>query len=626
MRLVPFVRVVLLAAAAAAAARPAPAQRPSAWTSLSVPGGVNAANLIGLGKLVHYSEGGQLHVYSAFTRTWQALQVSPTAMVRRANDWVLVRDGATWAAYGASRGRFDAITVSAGAYVVNPATQNNDSVLLVLDGNVLHAFSGFTGRWLQRPVTANASFAVERHVALLHDGARLAAFDGYTGQWHDRPVAAAATSLSASGTAGVAVVGGTAHAFSALLGTWTSAPLPGNASMTRGHDWVAWVGGTTALGYSSLTGTFATTSPVASANAAAEDLFGVFPDAAAVDAFSAFTGTWAREPIGAGAVLRTSSASALVVDGLRLVGYSPAEGRFVPLALDSAVQDLAGAVIAAQDRATGHPYLFSALTAQWTAAPADALPQLPRLATTAALLPTTTGFRAFSARSGAFVPLATGSGVPELNANSAPALVWDHAHLHCFDARLDRWLSLPLAQPVPPTVSIWRTGALVLDGNDAIAFATQSGNVERLALPGPALGWRANSESVAVAAANDVFGFSSLPLPTSFVQFPDFRRALVAGATLRMHLRLLPGEVGFLAGGRRAATATTVPGFGEFLLDPFAHAAVLALREPDADRAVFALRTPPSPALRGTALWFQGLVLPVQGSAFLTEGSEVRIQ
>ena len=84
---------------------------------------------------------------------------------------------------------------------------------------------------------------------------------------------------------------------------------------------------------------------------------------------------------------------------------------------------------------------------------ANALPGLPNLAGTAALLPTATGFYAFSARTAAFVPLATSSGVAQTNAAAAPALVYDNASVHCFDARRDRWLSLPRNGTGQPTDS-----------------------------------------------------------------------------------------------------------------------------------------------------------------------------
>lgn len=619
-------RFLALLAATLGSLAAAVAQAPSAWSRLPVPAGVNITNLIGLGKLIHYAEGGVLHVYSAFTRRWQTLPISGAATIRRTNDCLLIQDGTTWHGFGASRGRFAALTVSPGAIVVNPSSQSNDSVLFVRDGAVLHAFSGFTGRWTSRAITAAASTAVERHTGLLADGTLLSAYDAYTGQWHDVAVAASATALSASGVAGAATVGGTVHAFSALHRSWTTAALPANANQFRGHDWVVWLGGGQALGYSGLTGTFATTTLPGTPMATTEDLYGLFRTSTAIDAFSAFTATWQSQPVTAADVLRSSAAVALLADGQRLAAYSAPLGRFVVRNGATSSEDVAGCIAGALDLGTGQPVLFSAMTGQWYAAPAQAQQLQAQLSGTAALLPTNQGLAAFSARSGAFVPLASAGGIAQTNQNGAAALAWDATGVHCFDARRDRWLSLPRTGAGQPTVSIWRTGALVIDGNEAIAFATQSGNVERVTLGATPLAFRANSESVGIATPTELFGFSSLPLPTSLVQFPDFRRAYVAGAPYRLQLRLLPGEVAVLGVGLLGSSPIPVPGFGQFLLDPAAHGSVLLLPEPDADRATLELTIPGSPALRGLPCWFQALVLPAAGNAFLSEGSELWIQ
>jgi hypothetical protein len=610
---------LLLCAAAATA------QAPSPWSDLAVPSGINQPGVTSLGKLVHHVRGGQVDVWSAFTRAWTSVPASLAATTHQTNDWLLIQDGATWTAFAATRGRFAPLAVGAGAQLLNPITQNNDSALLVLDAGTLHAFSGFTGRWTSRAVSPAAITAVQRHTALLADGTTLCGYDSFSGQWHDIVTAVPATSLSADGTAGIAVAGPTIHGFSALRGTWSSAPGFANATFARSDDWGVFRDGSQALGFTGLRGSFASTAMGAVQTVVSEDLFGAFRTNTALQTFSAITGSWAQTPITGSTVVRTSSAVALAADPLLLVAYSAALGTFTALNLDSSAEDLAGSVIAAVARATGQPHLFSALTGAWQAAPPDALPGLPRLSTTAALLATTTGFRAFSCRTGAFVALATQNGFAEAVTGASPALVWDNTALHFFDGRRDLWLHEPRTGTGQPTVGIWRAAAMLFDGNDVVGFGTQSGTIGRIALPEPALAWRANSESLSVTMATHLLGFSALPLPTSLSQFPDFRRTFVAGAPFRLHLRLLPGEFAFLAGGTLAASPLGVPGLGTFLLDPPTASVALVLPEVDADRAVLTLPVPESAALRGALFWFQALVLPAAGLPYLTDTAQLRI-
>lgn len=608
---------VLLAVAAAA-------QAPRAWSTLQLPGGVPAGGVQSLGKLVHVVHGGQLHVWSACTRRWQQMPVGAGAVLRNTNDWLLAQDGATWTAFGASRGRFAPLPVAAGAVVHNPSSQQNDSVLFVQDGNRLHAFSGLVGRWVSRPVSPAARTAVQRHVGLLADGTLLAGFDAYEGRWHDLQIAGPVVQLHADGTVGVATTPTGVHGFSALRGTWTSAPAPAGATAAfGGDDWRAFYDGVEVLAFSGLRGAFASAIVGPGATAHTEDVFGLFAASGRAHGYSAITGGWTAIAAG-GANVLTSGAVALLDEGPQRIAFSAPLGAFVPIALAGGSADLGGCVVAVTD-AANVPVLFSALTGNWHAAPNDALPMLPMVGTTSALLPTATGFRAFSARTGAFVPLSATAGIPAIGTATAPCVVSTATDLHCFDARRDVWLREPRSGPGVLNPQVWRTTVLAIDGTDAIGYGTQAGAIERTALGGPPVAFRASSESSTVVTGNAVHAHSALPLPASLVQFPGFRRVFARGATFRLHLRLLPGEVAFLAGGLQAPSPVPVPGLGELLLDPQALATVLLLPEPDADRAAFALPVPDVPALAGQRLWFQALVLPPGGRAWLTEGSELWI-
>lgn len=601
------------------------AQAPSPWADLAVPNGVVQSGVFNLGKMTHYLANGRVYVFSAFTRRWTSMPVGPSASTLQTNDWLLVRDGATWFAFAAMRGVFEPLPVTA-PVLVNPVSQNNDSALFVLSGGMLHAFSGFVGQWSSRPITANASIAVQRHNGLLADGTLLSGYDSFSGQWHDLTVPAQATGLSCDGTAGTAVVGTTVYGFSALRGNWSTAPGFANATFTRSDDWAVYRDGVQALGFSGLRGAFATTTlgPVQSTQT--QDLFGAFvTSAGTAQFFSAVTGTWSIAGISSAAIVRTASALALILDAPQITAWSAVRGSFAPIIALSSGEDLAGSVAAVVPAGGGAPLCYSAIQAAWQQAPSDALPGLPRVTTTSALISTNTGFRAFSARTGAFVPLTTTNGQAEGSTAVAPALVWDSSAFHFFDARADAWITEPRLSAATPGITLWRTSALILDGSDAIGFGTQSGTVARVTLPEPPISWRANSEALGITTANHLVSFSALPLNTSLSQFPDFRRAFVAGADFRLYLRLGANDVAFLGLGMPAANPTTLPGLGLLRLDPTYTGVTFVQPEATAERAPFRLTVPDAPVLRGTQFWLQSLVLPAAGTPYLTDAATILV-
>ena len=597
-----------------------PAQKPSAFALRSFPGGVPAQRA-SLGKVVAVAQPSEIAAWSAFTRRWVSEPVSATPTFVVLNDAVLARDGLRWVAFSAMRGRFEPLSAGAASQLLNPASQNNDSIALVRDGNVLHAFSAFTGRWSSRTFSPSAAVVVQRHVAVVVDGLVATGVDAFTGQWHDIALDGQVVHLSADGVAGACATATRAFGFSALHRSWASAPCPANAQVLRNDDWVVWHDGAVALGYSGITNTFASdfTGPFSALQG--DDLFGAFVTPGLVHAFSAVTGTFRVAPMANGATLRTSSAAALVVDGPQLQAYSAPLGEFVPLAVDASNEAVAGCVVAVQERATGRPWLFSALTGQWVAAPASAAPSMPRLSTTGALLHGSGGAFAFSARTHAFVPLAAAQPNLECNESSAPLLAWDASEVFCFDGRSDRWIRVPRSGAGPLSPQVWRTSAFVVDGTEVMGFSAQGGVVERFALPGPLLSFRANSESASLVTADAVVAFSGVPEPYCLPQFPEFRRVAAVGSPFQLHQRLLQGEVALLGIGPSLASPLPVAGLGELLLDPVACATLLLLPELGSDRAVFSTQIPADPALRGVSVWFQSLVVDASGSAWLSDAS-----
>ncbi len=597
-----------------------PAQKPPAFALRSFPGGVPAQRA-SLGKVVAVAQPSEIAAWSAFTRRWVSEPVANAPTLVALNDAVIARDGLRWVAFSAMRGRFEPLVAGPASQLLNPASQNNDSLALVRDGNVLHAFSAFTGRWSSRTFSPSFAVVVQRHVAVVVDGLVATGVDAFTGQWHDVALDGAVVHLSADGVAGACATATRALGFSALHRSWTSAPCTSNAQVLRNDDWALWHDGAVALGYSGIAHSFASVATGPFSSQQGDDLFCALVTPGLVHAFSAVTGAFRVAPMANGATLRTSAAAALVVDGPHLQAYSAPLGEFVPLAVDASNEAVAGCVVAVQERATGRPWLFSALTGQWVAAPASAAPAMPRLSTTGALMHGSGGAFAFSARTHAFVPLAAAQPNLECNENSAPLLAWDAADVCFFDGRADRWIRVPRSGAGPLSPQVWRTSAFVVDGAEAIGFSAQGGAVERFSLPGPLLSFRANSESASLVTADTVVAFSGVPEPYCLAQFPEFRRVAAVGSPFQLHQRLLQSEVALLGIGPVLPSPILLDGLGVLVLDPAGCATSLLLPEPDSDRAVFSAQIPADPALRGVSVWFQSLVVDSSGSAWLSDSS-----
>ncbi|MCA8954188.1 MAG: hypothetical protein KDE27_32065 [Planctomycetes bacterium] len=612
----PYALLAPLAALALAAT--ATAQRPATWQDLAVPGGIDPARLDSRGKIVLYRDGLDLRVFGAQHRRWQSLTAGPNAAYRLMNDCLLVQDGATWTAFSSYTGRFAPLAVSAAAVLVNPASQVNDSILLVVDGNTSHAFSCFTGAWVPRSVSSSTGFAVGRHVALAADGNQLSGFDAFSGQWHDVTVANAPLALDCDGSVGLAFDAQEVHGFSALHRTWQTHALPAGALLARDDDWALFYSGAEMLGYSGIRAGFASLPLGASAVPHRADLFALAATAAGFVAFSAPRGTFTTTGAATTAVTRTGAATAVFSDGALVIGYSAALATSASIQVASAGETVASAVATAVDLGTGLPHVYSSLLGSWYQVPAGVPPQSPLTTSNCVLLAAANGAYAFSARTGAFVPLPGAGLVLVGNDQSAVAAAWDATHLHAFDTRTDTWRSKPRTSAGPPTVQIWRTAMYAIDGATAHGFGTQAGVWDSLSLPEIYANGRANSESSRVVTATHVFAHAAVPGTLPSAQFPEFRRVQPRGADARFTVALAGGGIAVLAGGFFTATATPIAGLGELRIS--APLATLLLVAPGgSELATAALALPNDPALAGLELGFQALAVPAAGAAYLDD-------
>ena len=593
-----------------------PAQRPSAFAALPLQAPFDPFRLDQLGKLVFYVESStELSVFSAFTRQWHARTIASGAALRNANDWLLVQEGAALTAFSSLRGTFEPLGV-AGAVVLNPTSQRNDSILLVRAGANLHAFSGLQGSWVAAAVSSGAMVAVQRHVAVAAEPTTLFGFSALTGDWVATPIPAPVDEIRADGTVGLAWNDTTLWAFSAQRGTWTSTAMLEGAQFDMDGDVAVFADGQDALGYSGVRGEFVRIPAPAATALTVDQQLAIASDGNTHYAFSAAHAQW-TPVLAPGASIQTSAAAAAMVTDEEIHAYSALRDSSAALASEGAFVDVNWTLVAVTDANAGTRHLYSAFTGEWHEAPAGPL-VAPRTAFQAALVDTTAGGAAFNARTGRFHEIAVpaGSGI-HVDGQSSIVAVSTGDELLVFEPRRDTWLRAPRTGSGVLRVRIWRTSLLAYDDEEAFGYGSQAGEIEAIALPAPVAETRSSSESASLVAGSTLYGFGAVPELAGLWQFPEFRRMYAPGSTLQLQVRAPVGDGAVVVVGLPASNAVMLS-IGDFVLAPSSWAVLWSgVANPDG-RVVVQIPLPDSPALRGFDLGFQAAVVPAGGAAWLT--------
>lgn len=602
-------RLLATGLAALAVQTPCAAQGIDAWAELTPPGGVAATAVKGQGKLVTYDAGNQLHVFSSVTRSWLEVAKTAGASLTVFNDCALLVDGSSMVAVSSYYGHPAKLVVSPNATLWNGANAKNDSIMLVRDGQELHAFSAFTGTWSTRAIPATASGSVQRHVAVVQSGTQLIGMSAFDGQWHaiDAP---SVTSLNTDGTAGFAI-GPNVYAFSAHTRSWSQHPALGNATFARGDDWGLWHDASGGFAYSGLTGSFTAFSLGGAYVAASSDLYALLDDGTSLHAWSAVTADFV--PLGPSpSAIDAGLGAALLHDANSVRGYSALRQQVQALPTSGGAS-AAGASVAHVVDSAGQLFAFSAVTGTWHAAPASTVGRTPLTTTTTVAIDSPNDCFAFAANTGQFVPL--GHAVLGLSGNpsSAPLLAHDAASLFAFDSDQARWISTARTGTSPPTFRIWRTTALVMDGDSAHGVGAQAGMWHRFDLGTQSASPFANSEVAYLVGAQRLLACAMLPEIVSLQQFPHFRRVQPRGAEVVFSTTPVRDAL-VIAGFAPRGTPTTLPGIGELHLD--LASAVLVAPDVSGPSGVgrIAWSLPPSPALAGSTMFAQLLMIPTNGT------------
>lgn len=594
----------------------------SAWAELAVPQGVTSSAVNGQGKLVIYDQGLTLHVFSSVTRRWHTTPKLPGATVRLFNDCVVIIEPNAYRAFSSHTGRFADLNTTGSTSPLNSVGNKNDSIFLVANGNLLHAFSAFTGTWTSRTIAAGFAAEVQRHVAVIYQGATVSALSAFDNHWHEQICGSSATTISADGTAAFASNSSATFGFSAHTRTWQRhAPLA-SATFTRADDWGLWFNGTAVLAYSSLRGAFVTELANATTLAGSTDLYAMLNTPTGLLAYSAVTGDLLAIAQPANSI-EFGSGVALLQRIKTVRGYSPLHQTVTTLQIKTAILN-AGNSVAFVTARNGQTHAFSSFTSTWVAAPATTHGNPATMSTTSVALRSATDCYAFAARSGQFV--AFGNPVQALvsNPTSAPLLCYDANNLAAFDTNSERWLSRPRTGMTTPVFAIWRTSAVAIDGPTALGFGAQTGAWQPQALPMGFTAIKANSEVAYVINANQIVACSMLPEIVSYQQFPHFRRVQPRGTTISF-AAAPPATAFAIAAFAPAIAPIHIPGLGTLMLD--ANVALLAPVVPTSNEPVVHLswQLPAAAILAGTTLTSQLVVLPTTGAAYLSNGASVQL-
>lgn len=618
----PCFRALLCAATLSAlAATHARAQGASAFGELPISGGTTASALTQLGKIAVYDDGTALFAWSSHTRRWIGIPKSAQAILRQANDWLVVQDGTTWRAFSSMRGAWETKQLSSLASILNPASQRNDSILLVRDGNKIHSFSGFVGLWREQAIPATAQVVVQRHAAIAATDSTLWGFGAFDGVWRTQSIGATPSALFADSFGAVAEVGNTVYGYSAQSRSWASATLPGGTlARARAGDIAIWLGTPIALAWSALRGRFVTQLVGTGASQIQVNRqVAVIRRSASTLFFSSPLAAWTTSSIPGSAVLSLDATCAVLVEPTVVHGYSALTGSIATVNEAVSAPQVARAVGAVVG-ASGKPLLYSAIQSRWFAAPGNAKVGPATIAAHAALVDTTTGHAAWSSRTGRFTPLLSSGGAGISNPATSILGVLESTRLSIFDERSQRWLRR--ARLTAQNPSVWRTVLLGLDGATLVGYGSQSGRLEAQGVSTSVAPFTVTTSSELGTAlhAHGVWAYSPLPELLTAAQYPEFRRIWTIGNTLPIYLAAPAQSAAIPFLGARAAVPIPTT-FGELDIDLNALVVGVPLALSSIPSTSFEVAIPNDVALRGIELAWQALVLPRAPSVPYLTGS-----
>ncbi len=604
-----FLRLVSAGALAALCTSPLTAQRPSLWTTVTMPPG--AASLNAIGTTVSFTSPGAVHLYSGVTKRWTVVPVGPGATVFQANDYFIVRDGTTLHGLATHVDTLETITVSAAATVVSGSASSSWTTL-VADGATAYAFGAFHGKWETQALTApNPTMAVSRLCGLLLDGTTAYGVSAHHGTFVPVAADAAATlALVRESEVGTANSPGVLRAFSAQQNTWGVQNVPGATGSLQRDEFAMMWAGNQVWAYSGLSGTMSShtaTAPITTIDGA-EGVAG-FVDGGDVVCYGAGRGQFVTMPA-SNPTLTFDYHLAFVDEGNQVTPFSAITTSFGPT--------LVGAFGLGSNDDIGYAanttqvFGYSPIVNVWSLAPIST-PLSTSLVRSAIVLGDATGYCAMSARTATWVSLPTSTiGVYQAPSNSATFVALDGfgETAHVFDARLGRWASL--TGPSPWTVDISRHTVVVHDGQSAHGFGQPSSEWYPLTFAGATTSVDVASSIAAIVHGTDQLSVYCVQGSFSYQgRYPEFTQAINLGQTIHMHQVGAPGSLLFSLIGLQPGYLDVRPAVdGVVYIDPALAVANVWPQLIDGDGLLeMDFTVPNDAAFVGLQLHFQNLVL-----------------
>lgn len=599
------------------------AQAPPPFADLILPNGTAGAINSAFGQTITVRDGATWHAFSAAIGSWQSLTLLGTNTVQTLENLAYVREPGAVVAWSAWRGKFVAQPLANGAAILPTAL--GDDVLAAVDGNQLHTFSAFTGTWTTRTLPPNTTVLPRHQTVLLYSDQVAGGLDPYRDQWHDIALTSQPYANQVNGHAAVLAEGTDLHGFSAHRGQWTTISNPiASTVLAAGRDFGLAYGNGLAIGYSSITGTFAAQAAVGGTTQALPG-FALTDTPGGAYAYSAATGYWTLLPALSDYVSGGGDIALFTVPNpLQPVAvYNAISGQFATYT--QPVQTVTNS-LALSIPASGSASVYSAFTGLWHGLSTTITNPNSNWFDLCGIVRPATGPLTFHARSGAVQPIpASTTPAALLTGHSSAAYLVASAGLssRVYDSRTDRWLDVP---PGLGVRSLSRHVALFATGTAAAAYSAASGQLAPTTLPEPVITTLAGPTVAAFRTANHFVAFAALPDNCSPFGWPESAAAIGLFTTYHHQLRLPVGAIALLGIGRKAAAPLPVPPFGDLWLDPAEFVSILALPPSSEFRQTFALPIPALPTLHNTEWFVQSLVLPVTGSGYFTAPNQFRIR
>jgi hypothetical protein len=411
------------------------------WSSYPIPAGVTRFSALGTTGVVETPTA--THFYSGIHRTWNVQAVNAPVVFGPTNSYVLVQDGSLIHGFSSRSGQVSTLSTS-GSATVNIGTVSSSWTAYVMDGNTVYGWSGFYGQWvplvLQGPLQG---VGIGSHVIQVADSQNVYAFSAFFGTWVAEPTRAGANYLTFRNGAVVTYSAPTeVKAFSVYQNSWQSISYPSaQAAVFDSRDGYATLsagGGTDMVWFSALTGRLVRRQSPNPVSVTFGPNCAVLQSAGAVTGYSPATDAFVALPaIGTGSLLLAQGSFgcyALIDDGISLTAFNGLTSRVTPAPnyvpfLAYTLGDTAAFAAGPLEMA------FSALRDQWYLAPtAPSVTVMPMFE--GIVRSVSGGYEAFSARTGTFSMLSTGSGALVTQAQGAlTAFVTTAGGIDAFDHR-----------------------------------------------------------------------------------------------------------------------------------------------------------------------------------------------